>query len=224
MACEAPGPDGAVVCPPCPCVHFAISCPFSGLSLLLRAFAASPACGLLLRWLPTSSTPSEQKHATHVPWPKIAQFISAQEIQMRMQLVSMPPIRRQHLVCAVNMRDDPLVMFPDGLGGDLNVYDQSRPVFLVRDPVRVYDSWKGVRWADKASFVKFYKDMVSMIQRFGWSDASIVIYERLISRPGPELQRVCNRWSIPFSERMLQFERPFVDLFDHFMNERSLVL
>lgn len=79
-----------------------------------------------------------------------------------------------------------------------------RPIFLFRDPVRVFDSWKKVGWTDIKSLIDCYSNMFGMLD-----DASPVLYERLICEPHREVMRICALWEIPFSESMLSFDKPF---------------
>ncbi|KAH8662499.1 Haloacid dehalogenase-like hydrolase [Xylariales sp. PMI_506] len=89
----------------------------------------------------------------------------------------------------------------------------ARPVFLVRDPVRVFDSWKHIGWADMQSFIDCYTQIFQMLDQedpsCANSSSSCLLYERLTQEPQLEVQRLCARWGVPYSEAMLEFQKPW---------------
>lgn len=99
-----------------------------------------------------------------------------------------------------------------------SAYSMTRPIFLFRDPIRVFDSWKKVGWTDAQSLVDCYTNMFQMLLRAPLHAVSCLVYERLIQEPKTEIERVCARWGIPFSESMLTFTSPFGSAFT-FLNE-----
>jgi hypothetical protein len=82
-------------------------------------------------------------------------------------------------------------------------------VFLVRDPVRVYDSWKNVGWTDMQSLVDCSNNLHRMLSQAASPAKSWLVYERLIVEQEKDLKLMCFRWGVPFSESMLDFEQPF---------------
>ncbi|KAH7324442.1 Haloacid dehalogenase-like hydrolase [Stachybotrys elegans] len=101
-----------------------------------------------------------------------------------------------------------------------HLYDLVRPVFLIRDPIRVFDSWKKVGWTDIKSLVDCYSSMFNMMHEASSSSISFVLYERLVREPRTEINRICSHWGVPFSETMLRFEQPFGHYFI-FANSRE---
>ncbi|KAF1988279.1 Haloacid dehalogenase-like hydrolase [Aulographum hederae CBS 113979] len=94
-----------------------------------------------------------------------------------------------------------------------STYTTVRPVFLVRDPIRVFDSWKNVGWTDVQSLVDCYDNMQRMLREAIFPKVSCLIYERLVEEPEAEVKRICGRWGVPFSESMLDFKKPFGSAF-----------
>jgi putative hydrolase of the HAD superfamily len=88
-------------------------------------------------------------------------------------------------------------------------YDMVRPVFLIRDPIRVFDSWKKVGWKSVASLIDCYDNLFRMLEQAPSQSVSCLVYERLIREPEKEIRKICARWGIPFSPSMLNFEKPF---------------
>ncbi|KAK9774471.1 hypothetical protein SCAR479_08819 [Seiridium cardinale] len=84
-----------------------------------------------------------------------------------------------------------------------------RPVFLIRDPVRVFDSWKKVGWTDMQSLVDCFTNMFRMLHQAPSHAVSSLLYERLVRDPHTEVERICVQWGVPFSETMLHFKQPF---------------
>lgn len=94
-----------------------------------------------------------------------------------------------------------------------SAYAMARPIFLFRDPIRVFDSWKSVGWTDAQSLIDCYANMFHMLSRAPSHAVSCLVYERLIQQPKAEIERICARWGIPFSESMLKFNQPFGSAF-----------
>ncbi len=100
---------------------------------------------------------------------------------------------------------------------DTSKYAMVKPAFLLRDPIRTFDSWKSVGWLDVESLICCYMKMFSMI---GAANTSYcLLYERLIHNPQVEIESLCKWWGIPFEAEMLTFTRPFGSFF--FNNDRE---
>lgn len=84
-----------------------------------------------------------------------------------------------------------------------------RSIFLIRDPIRVFDSWKDFGWTDAQSLIDCYTNMFRMLHRAPSHAISCLINERLIQDPQTEVKRICARWGVPFSETMLDFKQCF---------------
>lgn len=99
-------------------------------------------------------------------------------------------------------------------------YDLTRPAFLVRDPVCVFDSWKRMEWDDLYNFFVCYKSIFRMLNVSPAPKA--VIYERLISDPNSTMSDLCKHWNIAFEESCLNFKRPFGDFVFNSDREQSI--
>lgn len=106
---------------------------------------------------------------------------------------------------------------------DASAYATVRPIFLIRDPIRVFDSWKNVGWKDVQSLIDCYTNMFRMLHQAPAHAVSCLIYERLIQEPRTEIERVCARWGVPFSETMLNFKASFESSFI-FSTDRERVI
>jgi putative hydrolase of the HAD superfamily len=87
-------------------------------------------------------------------------------------------------------------------------YDLVKPVFLVRDPIRTFDSWKHVDWKDIDSLVDCYHNLFRIMNFSDILKPHTVLYERLIRNPLVEVKRICQWWEIPFSDEFLDFKQP----------------
>ncbi|KAF8850872.1 Haloacid dehalogenase-like hydrolase [Acephala macrosclerotiorum] len=76
----------------------------------------------------------------------------------------------------------------------------ARPLFLIRDPIRVLDSWKNVGWTDEQSLIDCYTNMFRMLHQAP-------------SHAVSEVKRICACWGVPFLETMFDFKKPFGSLF-----------
>ena len=90
-----------------------------------------------------------------------------------------------------------------------STYAMVRPVFLIRDPIRVFDSWKNVEGNDEQSLVHCYTNLLRMQHQAPAHVVSCLPYEHLIRESKREVKRTCARWSVPFSKTMLDFKKPF---------------
>ncbi|PWY95912.1 HAD-like protein [Aspergillus sclerotioniger CBS 115572] len=85
----------------------------------------------------------------------------------------------------------------------------TRPVFIVRDPVRVFDSWKKLGWGDLYSFFICYRSLFKMLQAS--PVPQVVIYEQLVSDARGTVAALADYWDILFDDWCLEFKRPFGD-------------
>lgn len=88
-------------------------------------------------------------------------------------------------------------------------YEMTRPAFLVRDPVRVFDSWKRMDWGDLYSFFICYRALFVMLKAS--PVPYVVIYEQLVLDARATVIALSKYWDIPFDDRCLEFKRPFGD-------------
>lgn len=96
-------------------------------------------------------------------------------------------------------------------------YSNVRPAFLVRDPVRIFDSWKALGWNDIDSLKLCVAKLEKMLKHNDCSFA--IIYERLVQQPEAEVRMLCSWWGVPFEQEMLCFQKQFCDFV--FQNERE---
>ena len=90
-----------------------------------------------------------------------------------------------------------------------STYANVRPSFLIRDPIQVFDSWKNVGWTDAQSLINCYTNNFGMLHRATSHAVSYLVYERLIQKSQTEVDRICTRWGVPFSDTMLNFKHLF---------------
>jgi FMN phosphatase YigB (HAD superfamily) len=90
-----------------------------------------------------------------------------------------------------------------------STYAMTRPVFLIRNPIRVFDSWKNAGWTDEQNLIDCYTNMFRILYQAPLHPVSCLLYEHLIQNPHTEVKRTCAWWGVPFSEKMLSFKQPF---------------
>jgi hypothetical protein len=73
-------------------------------------------------------------------------------------------------------------------------YELVKPRFLVRDPIRTFDSWRHIEWADIESFLQCYRNIFHMLHAS--SSSYVLPYEKRISALEKELQVLCAWWEI----------------------------
>lgn len=185
-----------------PEIRFIVACPRSGSTLLMRIFAESPVCAvtsrLILMGKAGSSEVFKPDYSILENPSRHSVFISAMNLGKRF-LICKEELGNssQKGECSYDVCPDP------------SAYTMVRPIFLIRDPIRVFDSWKNVGWTDAQSLIDCYTNMFRMLHRAPSHAVSCLIYERLIQEPQTEIQRICARWGVPFSETMLKFKHSF---------------
>ncbi|KAL8831300.1 MAG: hypothetical protein Q9170_005358 [Blastenia crenularia] len=104
---------------------------------------------------------------------------------------------------------------------DLATIERTRPAFLFRDPLRVYDSWKAVGWTDVESLLSAYRNLY---HTWAASDESAIAitYEELMSCPEQTIERLCNHWGVKLSQNILSFDSQFGDFLFSSERERQI--
>lgn len=189
-----------------PQIRFLVACPRSGSTLLMRIFAESPVCAVTSRLLLMGKAGSEEGFSPD--------YSILENPFHHKTFMSALKSGKQFLICKEELGND------SRKGECLynicptpSAYAMARPIFLFRDPVRVFDSWKNVGWTDAQSLIDCYTNMFHMLSRAPPHAVSCLVYERLIQQPKTEIERICARWGIPFSESMLKFDHPFGSAF-----------
>ena len=185
-----------------PQIRFFVACPRSGSTLLMRIFAESPVCAVTSRLILMGKSGERDVFSPDysiLENPSLHDvFISAMKSGKRFL------ISKEELGNDSNKGECLYDVCPS-----LSAYAMVRPVFLIRDPIRVFDSWKNVGWTDERSLIDCYTNMFRMIGQAPAPAVSYLLYENLIQEPEREVRRICARWGVPFSETMLDFKKPF---------------
>lgn len=74
------------------------------------------------------------------------------------------------------------------------------PVFLLRDPVRVFDTAKSQGSSDIESVIAGYTNIFDILARAPSRSVGFLVYEEFILDPQYETSKLCSRWGIPFSQ------------------------
>ncbi|KAF7545376.1 hypothetical protein G7046_g9578 [Stylonectria norvegica] len=185
-----------------PQIRVIIACPRSGSMLLMRIFAESADCAITSRLI-------LMDHAGHEkPFrPEYAILENPYEHSVFLKAVE---LGKRFLICKEELRNySKKGECLYNICPTPSAYTIYRPVFLVRDPIRVFDSWKNVGWTDIQSLIDYYTNTFRMLDQAPSHAISILLFERLVQDPQMEVRRICARWGVPFSESMLDFKKPF---------------
>lgn len=194
-------------------IRFIVACPRSGSTLLMRVFSEASSCATTSRLVLMGNMgdhgigPNFQPDHTILQNPEEHPVYKSAQASGKRFLVSKEEFGndRRKGECDYDV-------FPD-----TSKYTMVRPAFLLRDPIRTFDSWKSVGWLDIESLICCYKKMFSMLDA---TDTSYcLLYERLVHNPQIEIESLCKWWGIPFEANMLTFTRPFGSFF--FNNDRE---
>ncbi|KAM3448666.1 hypothetical protein MY3296_007558 [Beauveria thailandica] len=186
-----------------PEIRFLLACPRSGSTLLMRIFAESSECAVTSRLVLTGNAQGSQD--------SLSPDLSILESPCRHVVFNKAKnMGKQFLICKEELGTNSqkgeclydICLTP-------SIFKMTRPVFLIRDPIRVFDSWKHVGWTDAQSLIDCFTHIFRTLDQAPSHAISCLLYERLVQQPQNEVQRVCTRWGVPFSETMLDFRKPF---------------
>lgn len=183
-----------------------IACPRSGSALLMRILSESPECAVTSRLIPTRAAAVTTEFPTDY---SILQSLASHELVQRAI-----DNGKRILICKEGLDNE--VDEGEFIYKPLpspSQYATVRPIFLVRDPVRVFDSWKKMGWTDIQALVHHFSHLFRMLEQVDSSLISCLLYEQLAQQPRREMERVCAFWGIPFCHTMLQFSAPFASSF-----------
>lgn len=120
-------------------------------------------------------------------------------------------------------------LFPDA-----DAIERSRPLFLLRDPIGTWSSWKKCKTAGKQGWegicdlnlfkLAYQHTYDTFLEARSISDqVTCLTREYLLQDPQRVFQAICKRWDIPFTEAMIHWEKPFdVNSFSCGDNERAI--
>ena len=187
-------------------IRFLVACPRSGSTLLMRIFAESPVCAVTSRLLLMGKAGSKEDFSPD--------YSILENPSHHITFISALKSGKRFLVCKEELGNDSRkgeCLY--NVCPNPSTYAMARPIFLFRDPIRVFDSWKSVGWTDAQSLIDCYTNLFHMLSRAPSQTVSCLVYERLIQNPKTEIERICARWGIPFSKSMLKFDHPFGSAF-----------
>lgn len=103
---------------------------------------------------------------------------------------------------------------------DLDAIERSQPIFLLRDPVGTWSSWKKLKAAGKKGWegvcdfnlfkMAYQHTYDSFLKAKAISDqATCLTRDHLLKNPHQAFQLICQRWDIPFTEAMINWNKPF---------------
>ncbi|KAL8806597.1 MAG: hypothetical protein Q9182_001244 [Xanthomendoza sp. 2 TL-2023] len=196
-----------------PQVRFIIACPRSGSTLFMRIFAESPVCAVTSRLILMGKAGSGNSFS---PDYSILEDPSSHKV-FKSAMDSGKPFLVSKEELGNNTRKGECLC---DICPHPSAYSMVRPVFLIRDPVRVFDSWKQVGWTDAQSLTDCYINVSRMLHEAPSDAVSCILYEKLIQEPHTEIERICRHWGVPFADTMLSFKHSFGSSF-LYQNDRE---
>ncbi|CAI6333521.1 unnamed protein product [Periconia digitata] len=170
-------------------IHFLLACPRSGSTLLMRVLAQAPNCDLASRVALKGNGLTDTDLILAYPDTVIAYQRTTEEESRN-----------------VTARDTPtFTALP--LPIDFTV---ARPAFLIRDPVRVFDSWKQQGWTDFQTFLNCFQHLFSSLDEH-LSLPHVLVYEKLVQNPAAEVSRLCDYWGLEYTANMTTISKAFPD-------------
>ncbi|KAL8721930.1 MAG: hypothetical protein Q9225_001486 [Loekoesia sp. 1 TL-2023] len=192
-------------------VRILAAIPRSGSTLFMRIFREAPECAVTSRLILMGNYGSE---GAFLPDYTIFHDPASSKVYREAQASGKSIlISKEELGHEFSKGECDYEIFPDQA-----CIKRTKPAFLFRDPLRVFDSWQAVGWTDLESFLIAYRTLYGT-----WSlnnhSAIAVTYEELISSPTQVIERLCQHWGVDFSHDLLSFQHPFGDFL--FASERE---
>jgi hypothetical protein len=189
-------------------IRFIVTCPRSGSTLLMRVFTEAASCAVTSRLT------------------LLGNYGKTTAFQLDYSILANP--ESHHVYLSAKEAGKRFLINKEELGNDFQkgecdydilpniaaYYDLVKPAFLLRDPIRTFDSWKHVGWRDIESLTRMLNASTSR-------QSYPLIYERLIVNPRTEIEGLCSWWGVPFDDSMLHFERPFGSFWFNSEHERK---
>ncbi|KAK8068760.1 hypothetical protein PG994_005376 [Apiospora phragmitis] len=183
-------------------IRYLIACPRSGSTLFMRVFGESNVCAITSRLMLTGSAAIGKQFIpdyTILHDPLHHQVFRRAVMEGKRILICKEELGNdtQKGECTYDMLPDP------------SDYSTVWPIFLIRDPIRVFDSWKEMGWTNMQSLIDCFNNLFRMLHQADSSAISCLLYEQLAGNPRREIEKVCARWGVPFTDTMLDFSKPF---------------
>lgn len=93
-----------------------------------------------------------------------------------------------------------------------NAIHETRPVFLLRDPVATYNSWSRLGWGSPEYFELAMDHCLKLLNvaRSVSDKVSLVFYDDLVGNPESTMRKLCKSWEIDFDPAMVQWKTPIL--------------
>ncbi|PVH98295.1 HAD-like protein [Periconia macrospinosa] len=180
-----------------PQIRFLIGCPYSGSTLLLRILAEAPECIVASRVVSTRNDADNTNFC----------IIAKPETVIAYQQSIENDMPRSNSAFSV-------------LPPPIN-YTAAKPIFLIRDPIRIFDSWKHHGSANIQSFVDCCESLFSSMNK-DIAPPHVIVYEKLVQNPVAEISQVCEYWGIEYNASMPAFQKDFSEFAFSIEQEKSL--
>lgn len=172
-------------------VRLFVACPHSGSTLLMSVFAESSCCAVTSRVILNGNAGSSADNFT-------PDYSILEDLTTHYVFFQAMNSGKRFIICEEELKGECKIFLAP------SAYAMTQPVFLIRDPVRVFDSWKNVGWTDSQSLINCFTNMFRMLHQAPSDIISSLLYEQLIWQPHTEIERICRWWGVPFSANMLQ--------------------
>lgn len=183
-----------------PKIRLLIACPKSGTTLLMRTISEVPNCAVASRIALMGNATGDGDY----------RILSRPETVTAYQQA----VENQPSNAAVSSHSFKVLPPP------IN-FTAAKPVFLVRDPVRVYDSWKHHNLGNLESFVDCYQSLFDLKDK-NVTPPLVLVYEKFVRNPTVEFSRVRDHWDIESNVDSSTFKRDFATFSINIEQEGSL--
>ncbi|KAK2757675.1 hypothetical protein FQN54_004644 [Arachnomyces sp. PD_36] len=199
-------------------VRLLVACPRSGSTLFMRIFRELPRCAVTSRLVLQGNFEDFGDKSLPCVKPDYSIFSSPTSHPTYQQAIAQgctTLISKEELGHEFTKGECDFDVLPDTAA-----YELTLPVFLVRDPIRVFDSWMHIGWSDLYSFFICYKSLFRMLN--AGPDPKVIIYEQLVCDAKSTVAALADYWGIEFDEHCLKFKSSFGDFVFNGDPERAI--
>ncbi|KAI1362323.1 HAD-like domain-containing protein [Xylaria arbuscula] len=173
--------------------RYLVSCQCSGSNLLIKILAESSECAVTSREVIRSATSDKASFGNSLSGPRNLANSEIEEITIGEGKV--------FLIYKHEIGDDSITnastSWPSPTPPEIAA---AAPVFLVRDPIRVFDSWKKRGCTDLKRLIDCFSDLFGLMKDGDANLAPCALYEQLVHQPRREIEQIYSYWGAPYRD------------------------
>lgn len=121
----------------------------------------------------------------------------------RQKISSKPHIFNKETLGRKTAQECSYNIFPEYFSQDI------KTIFLARDPIQTWNSWKRLNWGNFDLFILAYESFLESIEQSSGNQYQVITHSHLANNSTIMIQKLCEYWGIQFRPEMLQWKTRF---------------